>query len=102
MLCCIKSADNAWISRHNAVRDNAGTVQAETDTHALQQTNAGTQNAQCSHTGAVDNTEQPQVVKSNASPTQATNWSSDHESDSDDSLQPYDLDEEDDHGELSI
>ena len=39
-----------------------------------------------------------QQASSNSSPNQASRWSSDHESDSDDSLQPYDLAEEDDDG----
>ena len=38
-------------------------------------------------------------MKSNGSPGQASGWSSDHESDSDDSLQPFDLAEEEDDGE---
>ena len=42
---------------------------------------------------------QPQKVKSNGSPGQVSGWSSDQESDSDDSLQPFDLAEEDDDGE---
>lgn len=53
------------------------------------------QQSACTDTGI----EQPGEVKSNGSPGQANGWSSDQESDSDDSLQPFDLAEEDDEGE---
>ena len=51
----------------------------------------------CTGTSKADITHQ-QVSSSSSSPDQASKWSSDHESDSDDSLQPYDLDEEEDDG----
>lgn len=41
-------------------------------------------------------------MKSNGSPGQASGWSSDQESDSDDSLQPFDLAEEDEDGEQTV